>query len=104
MSDTEQVTVRDNPEGRRFEARLDPAAAEPAGFTEYRRREGGVVEYFHTEVDPAFEGRGVGGALARAALDDARARGLRVRATCPFVSGWLDRHPDYHDLRERPSL
>ena len=54
--------------------------------------------YPHTEVEPAFEGKGVGAALARAALDDARERNLTVIATCPFVAGWMRRHPEYHDV------
>jgi hypothetical protein len=41
---------------------------------------------------------GVGGAIARYALDDARARGLHVRALCPFIRGWMERHPQYSDL------
>lgn len=52
----------------------------------------------HTEVEPRYEGRGVGSALARTALDEARAAGLRVLATCPFFAGWIERHPDYQDL------
>ncbi len=67
------------------------------GLSLYRRR-GDRVVFTHTEVDPAFEGHGVGSALARAALDDVRARGLRAVPLCPFVRAWIDRHPDYEDL------
>ncbi|MGB3763430.1 MAG: N-acetyltransferase [Ornithinimicrobium sp.] len=35
----------------------------------------------------------------RGALDDVRAAGrLRVEAPCPFVSAWIERHPEYADL------
>ncbi|WP_329569925.1 GNAT family N-acetyltransferase [Kitasatospora sp. NBC_01266] len=88
------VTVRDNPSANRFEAQVDGVAA---GFAEYIRTDSLVV-YPHTVVDPAFEGQGVGGTLARTALDDARRRGLGVLATCPFIHGWMERHPDYQDL------
>lgn len=88
------VTVTDAPQRDRFEARVD---GELAGFVQYIRTPELVV-YPHTEVDPAFEGRGVGGALARAALDDARARNVPVLATCPFVMSWMRRHPEYRDL------
>ncbi|MHC0431764.1 GNAT family N-acetyltransferase [Streptomyces sp. O3] len=88
------AVVTDAETAQRFEARVDGVLA---GFAEYLRTDALVV-YPHTEVDPAYEGQGVGGALARAALDDARERGLRVLATCPFVSGWLARHPEYQDL------
>lgn len=87
-------TVTDAAGRQRFEARFD---GELAGFAQYIRT-ADLVVYPHTEVSPSFEGRGVGGALARAALDDARERGLRVLATCPFIHGWMGRHPEYADL------
>ena len=67
------------------------------GTARYERRED-VVVLTHTEVDPAAEGKGVGSALARAALDGARAAGLRVVPQCPFIATWIERHPDYADL------
>lgn len=55
--------------------------------------------FTHTEVDPAFEGRGIGGALARHALDAVRAAGTRrVLPICPFIKGWIGKHPDYVEL------
>ena len=58
----------------------------------------GVVVFTHTEIDDAFEGQGLGSQLARAALDDVRSRGLKVRPDCPFIRSWMERHPDYQDL------
>ncbi|MFD4655268.1 GNAT family N-acetyltransferase [Kitasatospora sp. NPDC058444] len=88
------LSVRDVEAQNRFEAWEDGRLA---GFAEYLRSDQLVV-YPHTVVEPAYEGRGIGGALARAALDDARARGLAVLATCPFIKGWMLRHPEYTDL------
>ncbi|MFJ9952289.1 GNAT family N-acetyltransferase [Kitasatospora sp. NPDC091207] len=88
------VTVRDVEAESRFEARVDDVLA---GFAEYIRSDRLVV-YPHTVVEPAFEGQGIGGTLARAALDDARERGLAVLATCPFIKGWMLRHPEYTEL------
>jgi predicted GNAT family acetyltransferase len=59
---------------------------------------GHTVVFTHTEIDERFEGRGLGSQLARAALDDVRSRGEHVIARCPFVSAWIDKHPDYQDL------
>lgn len=92
MSD---VTVTNNPEQNRYEARID---GELAGFAEYRLSDG-LITFTHTEVDPSFEGKGVGGALARSALDDVRADGSRkVKPLCPFIKGWIEKHPDYSHL------
>jgi predicted GNAT family acetyltransferase len=87
------VDVTDVPDAQRYEARVDGAIA---GILSYRTQ-GDLVRLVHTEVDPSFEGRGVGGALARASLDDLARRGLRAEVDCPFVRGWIDRHPDYVD-------
>lgn len=62
-------------------------------------RDGSRVTAIHTEVSPAAKGRGIGKALARALLDDARAAGDTVVAKCPFVASYLDKHPEYADLR-----
>jgi predicted GNAT family acetyltransferase len=55
--------------------------------------------FTHTEVDPDHEGEGVGSTLVRGALDDARRRGMPVVPRCPFVRAWIERHPDYADVR-----
>ena len=65
-------------------------------------KRGDVLDLVHTEVDEQFEGRGYASALARAALDYARANKLKVVASCPFVKKYLERHPEYADLRATP--
>jgi predicted GNAT family acetyltransferase len=52
------------------------------------------VNFVHTEIDPAFEGRGLGSKLAAGALADVRAHGDRIAATCPFIAAYLKRHPE----------
>ena len=89
-----RIDVADDPGRRQYEIRVD---GEVAGLAAYRRRPG-VVTFTHTEIDPAFGARGLGSALAAAALDDARARGELVVPVCPFIRGWIERHPDYADL------
>ncbi|WP_067461496.1 GNAT family N-acetyltransferase [Actinomadura macra] len=86
--------ITDNAPRGRYEIRVD---GDLAGFAEYETQPGQVV-ITHTEVDPAFEGRGVGGALARGLLDDLRAKGVSVVPRCPFIRTWIDKHPDYADL------
>jgi predicted GNAT family acetyltransferase len=84
------VQIVDRPAAERYEALVEGAIA---GFLEYRRGPARLL-LRHTEVDPAFEGRGIGSALARRAVDDARAAGLTVIVVCPFVRAWLARHPE----------
>ena len=95
MSAAEDLTVTDAPAERRYEAR---SGGELAGVAVYLRSSE-LIAFLHTEVEDAYEGRGVGSALARTALDDARAQGLRVLAICPFIDGWITKHPAYEDLR-----
>jgi uncharacterized protein len=88
------MTVRDNPELRRYEAIVD---GELAGSILYRQRED-TLFLVHTEVEEEFEGQGIGGRLVAATLDDIRARGLQIVPFCPFVKAYLERHPEYEDL------
>ena len=67
------------------------------GIAAYQRR-GDVTDFLHTETDSDSGVPKVGSTLVRAALDDVRAHGGRVIATCPFVRGWIDRHQEYADL------
>jgi hypothetical protein len=97
------VRVVDNPEAGRYEAYV---GLELAGFSDYRIRPDAIV-FTHTEVDDAFEGKGVGSALARGVLDDVRAKGAAIVPLCPFIAGFIHRHPEYHDLiaeRYRPEF
>jgi uncharacterized protein len=91
---SQPVPVRHDAEGSRFVADLPDGQAELI-YGEFAED---VLDLQHTEVPPSGRGKGVGDALVRAALRYARERGARVMATCPYVRGWLRRHPD-----ERPT-
>ena len=86
--------VVDNPPELRYEIRVDDRVAGEIRYT----LDGEVVTMVHTEVDPEFEGSGLGGTLVAGALDDVRAQGRRVRPLCPFVAKYIARHPEYADL------
>lgn len=95
------IQVVDVPGESRFEARDD--AGELMGVSYYDVI-GHTVAFTHTEVDERFEGQGVAATLTRTALDSVRAQGnRRVAALCPYVKGWIARHPDYQDLLPPPS-
>ncbi|OCW87694.1 acetyltransferase [Nocardia farcinica] len=99
-----ESTVRDNPAERRYDIVVETPGSETlAGFAEYRDRVSGTQDagtarvFFHTEVDPAFGGRGLATILVTEALDDARARGLTIVGVCPLVASFLKKHPEYDD-------
>lgn len=87
-------TVADNPMQSRYELHDGQTLV---GVAVYRLT-GDTITFTHTDVAEEFEGQGAGSQLAREALDDSRARNRHVVARCPFVSGWIERHPDYADL------
>jgi predicted GNAT family acetyltransferase len=88
------IIVTDVPETNRFTITVDGVQA---GFAAYTRTPDLIV-FTHTEIDPGFEGQGVGGALARQALDQVRADGIPLIPQCPFIKRWIEGHPDYQDL------
>ena len=94
LPDAGNARVVDAFERQRYEILL---GGEVVGTLEYRRR-GGYIELLDTEIEQTFSGRGLAGRLATAALEDARARATPVVVTCPFVTGYLERHPEYSDL------
>ena len=94
------ITVTDAPDQSRFEITVD---GELAGVARYIRR-GGRLIFVHTEIDPRFEGRGLGSQLAAGALDSARRTGEPVVPLCPFIASYIERHPEYEDLVDRELL
>ncbi len=88
--DTSTLSVSDNPAELRYELKRGD---EVLGFIRYRFEPDAVV-LVHTDVDPAYEGQGLGSMLVAGALDDLRRRGLRVVPFCPFVRDYLRRHPE----------
>ena len=89
------LMVTNNETQQRYEVQVDGSLA----VVQYERR-GNEIILLHTEVPEALEGRGVGSALARSALEDARARNLTVVPLCLFVSAYIRKHPEYLALVE----
>ena len=92
-----QVPVRDNQAKSRFECEVEGHLA----ICSYDL-EPGCITLTHTVVPGALEGRGIGSALARGALEAARERDLRVVPQCAFIRSYIDRHPEYADLLDAP--
>ena len=86
-------TVSNNAAQHRFELEVEGHVA-----AAYYERAGDVISFEHTEVPAELGGKGIGSKLVKGALDQVRADGLKVVAQCPFVKGWIGKHPDYADL------
>ena len=73
---------------------------EQDGHTAYAAYEldGDTITFTHTVVPDAFRGMGIGSRLVQAALEDVRARGLKVVPQCPFVAAYIERHPEWRAL------
>ena len=93
-----EARVANNEAARRWEAHVGD---DLAGYAEYRLA-GGRVMFTHTVVFAQYEGRGIGSQLARAALDDAVSRGLRITPYCPFIRAYIQRHRSYGDHVDLP--
>jgi uncharacterized protein len=93
-----EPTVRDVPEEHRYEIRDGERVL---GVAAYERR-GDTFVFTHTEVDPDAGESGLGSRLVQAALDDVRRQSGSVVPRCPFVRGWIERHPEYADLVADP--
>ncbi len=85
----------DNKIKQRYELAVDGHTA-----VSYYKVTDGVVTFMHTEVPAELGGKGIGSKLIAGALDLVRADGLKVVALCPFVKAFLDKHPEYQDLRK----
>jgi len=58
----------------------------------------GVLALTHTEVPEEFEGKGMGSALVKKTFEIIQEENLKIVAACPFVAGYLKRHPEYQSL------
>ena len=90
---TKTITIRNNEKDSQFETEAEGGLALAA-----YHREGDVITFTHTEVPEEAEGQGIGGTLARAALDFARAEKLKVVPMCQFIAAFIKRHHEYRDL------
>ncbi|HEY7343396.1 MAG TPA: GNAT family N-acetyltransferase [Ktedonobacterales bacterium] len=96
-NENEQNSVIDNEAENEYEAH---AEGEVAILT--YQRQGKRITFYHTEVPPALEGRGIAGMMARTALEAARADGLEVVPLCPYVAAYIRRHQEYLPLVSPP--
>lgn len=93
------IQITNNADKHRYEAFI---GNELAGYCEYNLLTDAIM-FTHTEVLEAFEGQGVGSAIAKHVLDTARSEGKHVIPVCQFIAGYIRKHRDYADL-VRPDI
>jgi len=86
--------IRNNESSMQYETTIDGHTA----YVAYDLEDDNVIVFTHTIVPDELGGRGLGGALAKHVLDDARARHLRVKPQCAFIASYMQKHPEYGDL------
>jgi uncharacterized protein len=91
---TEEIRVTNNESRSQFEATVDGRLAR-AGY----KLSPGTITFTHTEVPEELSGRGIAAKLVTVGLDHARSRGLKVVPRCAYVVKFMDKHPEYDDLR-----
>ena len=86
---TPSFDVRHNTTQSRFETTVEGELAR----ADYELQ-GTVMTMTHTVMPKSLEGRGIAGALVRAAIAHARSHGLTIRPQCSYVVRYFERHPD----------
>ena len=78
-------------------SRFELAPGEGPAISSYYATPGRLI-FYHTEVPRSLRERGIGSKLVHAALEQARAEGLKVVPRCGFVRHYIDTHPQFQDL------
>ncbi len=97
---TSQIEVFDDPEDHAYVITVD---GERAGKAVYHIR-GGRYFFVHTEIDSEFEGKRLGSQLVQFALEDVKLKEGSVVPICPFVRGYIKRHPEYDEMVDHEVL
>ncbi|MBS0385086.1 MAG: N-acetyltransferase [Proteobacteria bacterium] len=81
------MSFRDNAAEHRYEFEEDGFVS----FADYRDH-GEVRSILHVETPPETRGKGHASKLMHAVVEDAKARAIRLRASCAFAVAYFKRH------------
>jgi len=87
------VKLTDNTAKSRFEIEVEGATA----FIDYRIRDG-IVYLIHTETPEELRGKGIGSVFVKKVFEFLETEGLQFKSLCPFVSHYLQKHPEWDFL------
>ena len=94
MSDAIEITLEETDTKGRYSATVDGHEAEMT----YSRTGDATIIIDHTFVPETLRGRGIGEALVRRGVEDARAAGRSIIPLCPFAKAQIDRHSEWQDV------
>jgi predicted GNAT family acetyltransferase len=102
VSGLSDMQLVDNDDKDCYEGIID---GQVVGVVVYKRV-GGRVVIRHTVIEPESRGRGLGGQLVRAVLNDLRERGDTVTNYCGFVADFIAANPEYQSIvdTDRPGV
>jgi predicted GNAT family acetyltransferase len=92
--DSTEVRLRDNSASGAYEAVVGGTVVGSIKYWPHGHR----VVFGHTSVNELYRGKGIAAGLVRLALDDVAAKHLTLTNYCPFVAGYIARHPSYQRL------
>lgn len=94
LTDKNGAPVDVTQETDRFSIAVD---GKPVGLTAFVEH-GKQRVFYHTEIDPAFGGRGLATVLIAQALATTQQEGKRIVAICPMVKAYVEKHHDFDDI------
>lgn len=97
MENDIEITLEETGANGRYRAIVDGHEAEMT----YSRAGATTIIIDHTGVPDELRGRGVGQALVRRGVEDAKAKGLKIIPLCPFAKAQIERHPEWQDVLKR---
>ena len=96
----DEITITRSEEGSkgRYEARVE--GQDGVGELTFSRMSPTKIIADHTAVDDSLKGTGVGKALVKRLISDARSEGFSIVPLCPFVRSQYQRHPEWSDVMD----
>ena len=86
-----KIEEKENEKKHRYKFQIDGKIAKIDNIKPKK----GEISFVHKEVPASLGGKGVGSQLAEKALADIERQGLRLVPLCPFVAGYIHKHPEW---------
>jgi hypothetical protein len=88
------ITLEDGPTGGRYVTTVNGHEAEMT----FSKAGTSRIIIDHTGVPKELAGLGVGVALVKRGVEDARKNGVKIIPLCPFAKAQIEKHPEWQDV------